>query len=453
MLLKAGASATVLNYKGETPLYKAKNPLMGDKAGRHDICIRMLQGTWVEQTEQASVASASLRESQSGTIAEAQNDSTALNNSSGTIARTLTMGMRRSNSRGSAASTISPSDSSATVPSESILLEPKGAARPQSSGSVVPSESVLLEPKGAAKPQSSGSVVPSESILLEPKGASRVDSPSLSERRQDPSFPIFAGIFVEGFVVRSGQSTVYKGIYKKKNIKVAIKVMHDMQDVQFREELETLMELRHPNVLGIVTVFEKPFSCIVTPWMDGGPLNEWLAHERTKSGRPIDWATAGRRIARDVADGLAYLHSMQKVHRDMKSLNVFLKADAARAVVADFGYAKDLSIDKTSLQAASGVRGTPRWMAPEMIVDAKFTFASDVYALGIILWEIMASDLPFDNFKGSVRQFEDAVIRGLRPPVNRKLWSSRICDLMEICWHENPKMRPSAAQVLKVLEE
>jgi serine/threonine protein kinase len=237
--------------------------------------------------------------------------------------------------------------------------------------------------------------VPTESSLLEQLSVVIARESSLLEPRSNCAFPVFQGIKIEKEVVDSGQATVYIGVHESSKTRVAVKVLH-LKDpnakAAYREELETLMMLRHPNILRVISTFEKPQECIVTKWMEGGPLNEWLANQRKIGrGQPISWER-GRRIALDIASGLAYLHSEGKVHRDLKSMNVFMDQDGT-AVLADFGFAKSVDVQKVSLQMATFQMGTIHWMSPEMIRDQQYSFASDVYAFGIIVWEILSSEV------------------------------------------------------------
>lgn len=196
--------------------------------------------------------------------------------------------------------------------------------------------------------------VATESSLLEVVSKLPTESSLLESVAAESTHLSFPGIVIEKLVVDSGQATVYSGFHVSSGTKVAVKVMH-LSDpnakAAYREELETLMQLHHPNILRVISTFEKPQECIVTKWMEGGPLNEWLASRRKILGKPISWNDLGRKIALDVASGLAYLHGEGKVHRDMKSLNVFMDGDGT-AVLADFGFAK--SVDKKKAYLSDG---------------------------------------------------------------------------------------------------
>jgi TPR repeat protein len=263
------------------------------------------------------------------------------------------------------------------------------------------------------------------------------------------SWPVFANLVLEQFIVSSGQAEVYKGTYSQAlKMPVAAKVLHlDEESMKaFVGEVNALHALRHPNILGIVAFFEEPQLCIVTSWMEQGSLSEVLERAR-RSGTLLCWWERGRKYALDIARGLAYLHGQKVVHRDMKSLNVLVGADDV-AVLADFGLAKVVAT--ASVQVATMQMGTPCWMAPEMLEHGTYTAASDVYAFGIIVWELCACRLPYEGF-ANVHQLGAAVVRGERPKVDVK-WPKEAREMMASCWSGNASARPSAAQVVGMLE-
>jgi TPR repeat protein len=276
----------------------------------------------------------------------------------------------------------------------------------------------------------------------------RKDGAGQSSVRSNP-WPVFPNLVLEQFIVSSGQAEVYRGTYSQAlKMPVAAKVLHlDEESMKaFVVEVNALHGLRHPNILGIVTFFEEPQLCIVTRWMEQGPLSDVLERAR-QSGTLLCWWERGRKYALDIARGLAYLHGQKVVHRDMKSLNVLVGADDV-AVLADFGLAKVVAT--ASVQVATMQMGTPCWMAPEMLEHGTYTAASDVYAFGIIVWELCACKLPYEGF-ANVHQLGAAVVRGERPKVDAK-WPNEAREMMASCWSGNASARPSAAQVVGMLE-
>jgi hypothetical protein len=146
----------------------------------------------------------------------------------------------------------------------------------------------------------------------------------------------------------------------------------------------------------------------------------------------------------------------QIIHRDLKSPNI-LVSDSGVAKVSDFGFARFKEGRSGALGLSGSLRGTPAWIAPEVLQartpelrQASLTIAVDVYAYGIILWELLERKTPFKGMQ--VGDVYTAVIAGKRPLIRRDCPGS-LKRLIEFCWHADPRQRPSMAQVLLELKE
>ena len=129
---------------------------------------------------------------------------------------------------------------------------------------------------------------------------------------------------------------------------------------------------------------EAPYYCLVMELMPKGSLYSVL------KGNPVLPLAVKYRIALDVICGLAQLHEAKIIHRDLKSMNVLLD-DRFRAKISDFGLAK-IKSEVSSTSAAKGAKGTWGWMAPELLENnpsPPSTFSTDIYAYGMILWELI----------------------------------------------------------------
>ncbi|MGH7700584.1 MAG: serine/threonine-protein kinase [Gemmatimonadales bacterium] len=184
---------------------------------------------------------------------------------------------------------------------------------------------------------------------------------------------------------------------------VAIKVLSpklasDRSSVErLRREAGLAMRLEHPNVCRIIRLGESEDGLIylVMPYLDGELLSD-----REVRGGPMEVAT-GVALLQQVCAGLQHAHELHIVHRDLKPENIMLvpDGDAERAVVMDFGLAKERRADPAiqKLTATGIILGTPEFMSPEQIRGKPLDARSDIYALGIVAFEMFTGKLPFQG--------------------------------------------------------
>ncbi len=172
---------------------------------------------------------------------------------------------------------------------------------------------------------------------------------------------------------------------------VAIKVLHPQlasdpgERERFVREARTGARLSHPHLVPIYAVEEQQgFVYFVMALIDGES-----AGDRVRREGPLDPAEA-ERIVRDIAWGLAYAHAMNLVHRDVTLDNILIERSTGRAVLADFGIAAE--IDRSDV---GPLIGTPTYLAPEVIHGGAPSPQSDLYALGVSAWTLLAGRPPF----------------------------------------------------------
>jgi serine/threonine-protein kinase len=203
---------------------------------------------------------------------------------------------------------------------------------------------------------------------------------------------------VEELVGHGGMSSVYRARDRLLERHVALKFLHDqyMTDDEFVErfkrEARSVAQLSHPNIVTVIDRGEDDeHQYIVFEYIDGENLKELLV----RSGRlPVrDALELGLQIAR----ALAFAHEQGLVHRDVKPQNVLLNGDG-RAKVTDFGIARALHVD--GVTQAGTVLGTSDYIAPEQASGQPADAQTDIYSLGVVLYELLAGDVPFsgDNF-------------------------------------------------------
>jgi serine/threonine-protein kinase len=165
----------------------------------------------------------------------------------------------------------------------------------------------------------------------------------------------------------------------------------------FRREAEALRVLSHPNIVQFDELFEHGnASVLAMEFVDGEPLDSIIKrHKARATPHSIPCMPALRAVAyfEQLLGALAALHAMGIVHRDVKPQNVLLD-EAARVYLADFGIAKILE-SSGGLTASGMITGTPQYMAPEQATGLKIGPAADVYALGIMAYEMLTGRVPF----------------------------------------------------------
>jgi serine/threonine protein kinase len=156
--------------------------------------------------------------------------------------------------------------------------------------------------------------------------------------------------------------------------------------------------------------------------------------------------------AGDMAAGMYFLHSRKNpiVHRDLKSPNILLKTSTqfnrTVAKIADFGLSHALTFTEAVLQRKDEACDNRLWHAPEVIVHRTFDMRTDVYAYGVIMWELLARRRPFEEIPW-MTDVEDSIKAGGRPPVD-PAWPAPYVELMTRCWAQNPFDRPSFKAIL-----
>jgi TolB-like protein/Tfp pilus assembly protein PilF len=222
-----------------------------------------------------------------------------------------------------------------------------------------------------------------------------------------------------------GMATVYLAHDLKHERKVAVKVLrpelvHALGPERFLREIATTANLHHPHILPLYDSGGTPeasgaFLYYVMPFVEGESLRDRLNREKQL---PLDDAL---RIAREVADALSYAHGRGVIHRDIKPENILL--ESGHALVADFGIAWAVGSAGVDRLTETGLAvGTPAYMSPEQAAGERdLDGRSDIYALGCVLYEMLAGQPPFTGPKESiVRQHLTATpppVTQLRPTV------------------------------------
>jgi branched-chain amino acid transport system substrate-binding protein len=196
-----------------------------------------------------------------------------------------------------------------------------------------------------------------------------------------------------------GMATVYKAYDTRLETDVAVKVIRTENLPQsgvekalkrFEREAKALAKLTHPNIVPIIDYGEYEGSpYLVMKYLPGGTL------KNTLKGQPLPWQVAAALLI-PVARALDYAHRQGMIHRDVKPSNILITADG-QPMLTDFGIAKVIDQDITAdLTGTSATVGTPEYMAPEQVVSKTVDQRADIYALGIVFYEMLTGRRPFE---------------------------------------------------------
>lgn len=217
-------------------------------------------------------------------------------------------------------------------------------------------------------------------------------------------------VTIQKLLGRGGMAEVYLGLHNTLNRPVAVKILHgflledDTSLARFRSEAQSVANMRHPNIVQVYDfdiADDRPY--IVMELLEGPTLADYLNTLR-RSGKTLPAEMTGRVITA-VSGALDYAHARGVIHRDVKPSNVLLRREAGpldpkaalpddiQPVLTDFGVAR---MADTSIRTASGaIIGTPAYMSPEQVSGTKVDARSDIYALGIMLYQMLTGRLPF----------------------------------------------------------
>ncbi len=255
---------------------------------------------------------------------------------------------------------------------------------------------------------------------------------------------------LESLVASSGMASIFRATDTRSGRAVAIKVPHPEAELdpifheRFRREIEIGARLQHPSIRRIFSADDHSRLYMAMEWLDGRLLREVLAAE----GRlPIQRAVS---IATEILAALDYMHSHGVVHRDLKPENIMLEArhqsDGDCVKIIDFGIASCAGARRLTFGKLSQVMGSPDYISPEQVKNKRGDERSDLYAVGVILYEMLAGETPFHGVN-PFAVMNARLVQTPRPPseVNPDIPSDLSAVVMRAL-ERDPKQRYSSAQ-------
>lgn len=224
-----------------------------------------------------------------------------------------------------------------------------------------------------------------------------------------------------------GVALVHRARWRERS--VAVKMLFDPKaDVaEYRNEISVMAQLEHPNVVRLLGASLSPPFLVME-------LCERSLHDIIHKDDRSDKV----RMAKQIAQGMSYLHGQGVVHRDLKPHNV-LELDGVMKI-ADFGL----------VRCKNAVAGTPAYLAPEVYNGDNFNKSVDVFSFGVLLWELFTGMTPFKEY--DICDIKTALNKGGRPPLSFLTCKRDIKDLIVACWHQDPDQRPSFKTIVSVLD-
>ena len=257
-------------------------------------------------------------------------------------------------------------------------------------------------------------------------------------------------------IAEGGFGEVFRGTFQLAPVaikRLLLKQLSERALREFQQEAQLMATLRHPHIITFFGFTKATPFYIVMEWMAKGSLFSLLHSEQDLSWpQRIQWGV-------EISLGLHFLHAFtpQILHRDLKSLNVLI-GERDEAKLTDFGLAmanirtttKTITSKSPSKQAAETV-GSLRWMAPEILgLKPKYTPASDIFALAMVLWELASREIPYGDAPAE-SIIRDAVKGGEREDIPDDC-PEGFATIIQMAWAQEAAMRPSAEEVIKQLQ-
>ncbi len=255
------------------------------------------------------------------------------------------------------------------------------------------------------------------------------------EAPRDNETIVLPGYTIKETLGKGGMGTVYRAIHNELNRTVALKIFspkakdRDLFIERLKREGKLMAQLKHPNVLAIhdAAVMEDGTPYLVLEYINGEDLQQRLKEQFTLNHR------TAVRIAIKICDALSAVHNLGIIHRDIKPANVLLDANGS-VKVSDFGISKDLRTTEqhTSLTMTGTTVGTADYMSPEQTRNEELSPRSDLYSVGVLLYEMLMGVTPRGNFQS---------LRKARIP-------KKLEQIIMRCLQQDKNKRPASAETL-----
>ena len=249
---------------------------------------------------------------------------------------------------------------------------------------------------------------------------------------------------IEAPVARSGMATIFRAVDLRDNRIVALKIPHPDMEAdpvlfdRFQREAGIGEKLCHPKVMRVFGGEERSRVYMVMEWCEGRLLRQILAEGPIPHDRAI-------RIAIGVLEALEYIHANGVVHRDLKPENIMVDAEDNIKLI-DFGIASDSAARRLTYANFTAALGTPDYISPEQVKGKRGDGRSDIYSMGVILYEMLSGKLPFSG-PSPLAAMNDRLLNHPTPPrVADPSISPQLQEILYRALERDPKNRYAKAQ-------
>ncbi|HTP87851.1 MAG TPA: serine/threonine-protein kinase [Bryobacteraceae bacterium] len=250
---------------------------------------------------------------------------------------------------------------------------------------------------------------------------------------------------IESLVARSGMASIFRAVDLDTGTPVAIKLPHPEMECdpvlfdRFQREQEIGATLDHPHVMKVAPADGHSRIYMVMEWVEGRLLRKILIETKKM---PVERAV---KIALDIAEALDYIHTHGVVHRDLKPENIMVNADGDIKLI-DFGIAGKEGSRRLTFAKLSQVMGTPDYISPEQVKGKRGDGRSDIYALGVMLYEMLTGEVPFKG-PNAFAIMNDRLLNNPVPPreINPAI-SPQLQEIIYRAMEREPRNRYASAK-------
>jgi serine/threonine-protein kinase len=248
---------------------------------------------------------------------------------------------------------------------------------------------------------------------------------------------------IEKQIARSGMATIYRATDTRYGHPVALKVPHPDMEAdpilfdRFQREAAIGEKLDHPMVMHVYGGEQRSHIYMVMEWCQGRLLRQILEEEPLSQERAI-------RIASEVLEGLDYIHANGVVHRDLKPENIMVD-EQDNIKLIDFGIAGDAAAKRLTYANFTAAIGTPNYISPEQVKGRRGDGRSDIYSMGVILYEMLSGKLPFNGPNPMAAMNERLLNHPVPPTVANPAISPQLQEVIYRALEREPKNRYAKA--------